>query len=59
MLEKPKTIVKYIIFRVATTKFSPAAHVRCCNGGVTVKNGFVLFFYKGAPSLRTHGWGPT
>ena len=42
-----------MILRVPTTKFSPAAHLACCNacnGYVTVKKRFVFVFILGGPA---------
>ena len=61
MLEKPKTIIKHH-FEGCPPKIAPAAHtLACCNGGVTVKNGFVFVFCLGGagPQMgQAPGRGP-
>ena len=59
-LEQPKKIVKALILRVPTTKFSPAARLACCNacnGYVTVRKRSVFVFCLGGAGPSDPGGG--
>jgi len=52
MLEKPKTVVKISFLGLPPQKVRLRRTLACCNGDVTVKNGLVFVFCRGAEPLR-------